>query len=239
MRQKNNMEILKMESRKKIYELIQKNPGLYFSEISRKLKIPKTTLAFHLNNLEKNELIASIYKDKNQRFFVKQNFGNLEKKLIHLLRKETTRNIILYIGWSICASQSELSRELEKSDKTIEKHLKKLLELGVIEPAPINNGVISSASKIRKIDRKPVGREILYRLASTPYPNLTFSTLIDKLFKQYRKSLAEDKTTRLILHGFKQLYAKKEIREILKVGNAYIENFEKAAYEVFPHPYHV
>ena len=238
MRQK-NIENFKLESRRKIYECIKENPGLHFSEISRKLNTPKTTLTFHLKNLEKNDLITSIYKDKNQRFFVKQSFGILEKKLIHFLRKETTRNIIFYIGWAIAASQSELSRELEKSNKTIEKHLKKLLEIGVIEPAPVTDGLISSCQTHRIIDRKPIGREVLYRLAKTPYPNLTFSKLIGELFNLYGKGLADDKTTRLLLDGFKDMKPDKVLTHTIKCGKHFIENIEKNAYDVFPHPYHV
>ena len=232
-------QILELETRRQIYELILKNPGLHFSEISRKLNIPKTTLTFHLDNLEKHGLIASIYEDKNSRFFVKQNFGNLEKKLIPILRKETPRNIILYIGWATCASQSELSRELEKSNKTIEKHLKKLLELGVIELVPIENGVMYTVKNISIIDRKPVGREVIYRLALTSDPNISFGDLMDNLFTLYGKGLVNDSNTRLILDGLHQLIPKKGLPKKVKSGKVIIEDLEKAAYDIFPHPYHV
>jgi len=232
-------EILKLETRRQIYQFILKNPGLHFSEISRKLKIPKTTLTFHLNNLKKHGLIASIFEDKNSRFFVKQNFGNLEKKLIHMLRKETPRNIVLYIGWTTCASQAELSRELERSHKTIEKHLKKLLELGVIEPVPIENGVMYTVKNASIIDRKPVGREIIYRLAASPRPDLTFGDLIDDLFTIYGKGLVNDVTTRLILDGVNLSFPNRVSPKKVKTGNALIEDVEKAVYDIFPHPYHV
>ena len=232
-------EILGLETRRKIYKFILKKPGLHFSEISRKLKIPKTTLNHHLNYLKKHGLITSIYEEKNSRFFVAQNFGNLEKKLIHLLRKETPRSIILYIGWNIFASQSELSRELEKSNKTIEKHLKKLLELGVIEPAPIKNGMVSTAIELRKTDCKPIGREVYYRLALSPYANLSFGTLIGELFDQYKNGLADDKNTKLILDGFKLIDRRKQMHYTMKIGKSYIENLEKIGYDIFPHPYHV
>jgi len=233
-------EILKLETRRRIYEFILKNPGLHFSGISRKLKIPKTTLTFHLNNLEKHGLITSIYEDRNSRFFVKQHFGNLEKKLIHLLRKETPRNIVLYIGWVTCASQVELSRELEKSNKTIEKHLKKLLELGVIEPVPIENGVMYTVKNMRIIDRKLVGREVIYRLALTSNPNISFGDLIGSLFTLYGKGLVNDSNTRLILDGLHQLRPKKGLLpKRIKTGKVILEDLEKAAYDIFPHPYHV
>jgi len=232
-------QILELETRRQIYEFILKNPGSHLSEISRKLKIPKTTLNYHLNNLKKRGLIASIFEDKNSRFFIKQRFGNLEKKFIHILRKETPRNIILFIGWNTCASQAELSRELERSHTTIEKHLKKLLELGIIESIPIENGSMYTVKNTRIIDRKPVGREIIYRLALTQNPSISFGDLMDDLFTIYGKGLVTDSNTRLILDGLHQMIPKKGLPKKAKTGNALIEEIEKAAYDIFPHPYHV
>lgn len=232
-------QILKLETRRQIYKLILKNPGLCLSEISRELKTPKSTLTFHLNKLEKHGLITSIYEEKNQRFFIKQNFGKLEKKFIHALRKETSRNIILYIGWVTCASQAELSRELEKANTTIDKHLKKLLELGIIEPAYIENGVMRTA-KNNKIIRKPVGREIIYRLALTPGSNMTFGDLLWNLFEVYGEGLTNDGDTGFILSGLHQLITpKKGIPKKVKTGKNIVDDVEMAFYGVFPHPYHV
>ena len=50
-------EILKLESRKLIYNYILEHPGLHFRELSRELKIPKSTLEYHLSYLKKLELI--------------------------------------------------------------------------------------------------------------------------------------------------------------------------------------
>jgi len=232
-------DILKLGIRRQIYKLILKNPGLHFSEISRKLDIPKSTLAFHLNNLEKYGLITSIYEEANSRFFAKYCFGNLEKKLIHILRKETPRNIILYIGWTTCASQAELGRELEKSHKTIGKHLKKLLELGVIEPAPIENGAIRTVKNKTIIDRKPVGREVIYRLAGTSNPDISVGDLISNLFTLYGKGLTNESNTRLILDAIHQSIPKKGLPKKIRAEKAIIENVEEALYEICPHPYHV
>jgi hypothetical protein len=156
-----------------------------------------------------------------------------------MLRKETPRNIILYIGWVTCASQSELSRELEKSNKTIEKHLKKLLEFGVIEPVPIGNRAKYTVKKMCIISRKPVGREVIYRLALTPDSNKSFGDLFDNLFTLYGKGLTNENNTRLILGGIHQLIPKKGLPKKTRTGKVIIEDLEKIGYDIFPHPYHV
>ena len=51
-------ELLKLKIRRQIYQFILKYPGFHFSEISRKLKIPKTTLNYHLSYLEKYGFIV-------------------------------------------------------------------------------------------------------------------------------------------------------------------------------------
>ena len=209
---------LELETRRRIHSFILKYPGLHFSELSRKLNVPKTTLNYHLSYLEKHGYIAVKSEDRCTRFYVTKNFGDLEKKLIHSLRQETPRNIILYIGWRVSASQAELSRELELAPKTIEKHLKKLLKLGIIEPAPVENGVMYAAHKNKCIiERIPVSREIVYRLARTSNLNVTIGALVDDLFTQYGKGLVNDDNTKLILDGFRLWCTNKTPPKIWKI----------------------
>ena len=47
--------IIKLKTRKLIYNYISNHPGLYFRELSRELKIPKSTLDYHLTFLKKLE----------------------------------------------------------------------------------------------------------------------------------------------------------------------------------------
>jgi len=233
-------EFLNLKIRRQIYQFILKYPGFHFSEISRKLNVPKTTLNYHLSYLEKHGFIGVKSEDRCTRFYVTENFGDLEKKLIHILRQETPRNIVLYIGWRLSASQAELSRELELAPKTIEKHLKKLLELGIIEPAPVENGVMYAAYKNKCIiERIPVGQEIVYRLARTSNLNVTIGALMDDLFTRYGKGLVNDDNTKLILDGFRLWCPNKTPPKRIRTSKALMEQLEERIYEIFPHPYHV
>ena len=54
-----NCNILELETRRKIYDFIQKFPGLHVREISRRLEIPFSTLQYHLRFLEKRELVKA------------------------------------------------------------------------------------------------------------------------------------------------------------------------------------
>ena len=223
-----------LEIRKRIYEYILIYPGLHKRELSRRLKIPKTTLSYHLSYLEKHNFIILKSEGRYKRYYVAKIFGNAEKKFINVIRQETPRNILLYIRWAVSASQIELSKELELSPKTIEKHLKKLVENAVIEIAPVENGVIYSSFKNRSIiDRIPVGREKIY-ISTRPA-----STLISNLFSSHKKGLVNDDTTKLVLDGLNILFHDRVPAEKIGTTDVILGRFEKKIYDIFPHPYHV
>jgi len=63
--------VLALNLRQDIFSQISKYPGIHFSELSRKSKIPKTTLTHHLKYLEKEDIIGSKEQGRYKRFFVK------------------------------------------------------------------------------------------------------------------------------------------------------------------------
>jgi len=158
--------VLDFNTRRKIYEAIFDNPGIHLRRLSRNINIPLTTLNYHLKVLKKNDLIIEDFYNKQTRFFISNNIGVKERKVINLLRHETPRNIILMLFHSLCLSNSEISEALEKHPNTIYFHLKKLLEFDVIEPAPeVDEGYVFILGKESKIlKRKHVCNEVVYRL---------------------------------------------------------------------------
>ena len=180
MTNKNN--ILKLQIRQNIYNYILKHPGLHLRELIRKLKIPEGTLRHHLNYMEKQRIIISNHKDRYTRYYVKFAIGSKEKKIIHFLRQDTPRNIILYLITILGASQIELSKQLEKHPTTIEFHIKKLLNAEIIVPCEVGNGgVYTTFENNCIIQRSPVGKEIIYTIKD---PGLIY-----KLF--YKKNYAK------------------------------------------------
>ena len=231
---------LKNELRKQIYQFIIEYPGLHKRELSRKLKIPKTTLTHHLRHLEKHGYIIVNSEDRFTRFYAVNHIGNLERKIINMLREKTSRNIILYIGWAYCASQVELSDELDISPNTIQVHLKRLIDAGIVEPTNVKDGVAHTVHIKPKIIEcgPPVGREKFYRLTKVPNGNTYVGFLIGELFSSYKKGLVTDEETMLILDLFKFMVplnkTKKRIKKVKNFGNP----IEEVVYSIFPHPYH-
>jgi len=143
--------ISNLETRKKIYNFILRCPGLHLRELSRELKIPITTLNYHLRHLEKRGFIEINPEKRYKRVYATKNIGIMSKKLIVAIRQKTALDILLYISLSFSASQAELSNELELSPTTIAKHLKRLVKLGIIEPTPVKEGVFCTSHKNKVI----------------------------------------------------------------------------------------
>ena len=158
-----NNNLLEFKTRRQIYQFISKNPGLHKRELSRMLKIPKTTLNYHLIYLEKRELITKKTELCYVRYYTKNKMGARERELISLFRNENIRHIIAVFFVQITTSEIELSDFLEKHPNTIKYYLKKLHDADVIIPAiKGENVMISPAGTI--IRRTAVGREIIYTL---------------------------------------------------------------------------
>jgi len=227
---------LESATRKRIYQFILKYPGLHKRELSRRLNIPKTTLNHHLDYLEKRGFIVVKPEGKYTRFYVANNVGNLEKKLIHILRQDTPCNIILYIATMACASQVELSKELELTSKTIGKHLKMLVDVGIIEPAIVDNGVVYTALEAENvIERTPIGKEVIYILAKKPNSDVNIGTLVGDLFILYEDGFVNDEIIKEIIEIFHIIFPdRKNYIKRIKTYDVTLKLVEKIMWDIFP-----
>lgn len=156
--------ILELKRRREIYEFISKNSGLHMRDISRKMNIPFTTLQYHLNYLEKKELIISKDDGKYIRYFISFEIGEKEKRILNSLRKTTVLHIILWFFIAQQCSQKDFSRFLEKHPATIGFHLRNMLHAGIIKQVSINNGIIYKDTLPNIIERPQVSSEKIYVL---------------------------------------------------------------------------
>jgi len=91
-------EFLELKTRKKIYKLISKNPGLHLSMIADLLNMRISLVEYHLSYLEKNELIVARKEQYYKRYYVKDRVGTRDKKVMALLRQEMPLRIVLFLA---------------------------------------------------------------------------------------------------------------------------------------------
>ena len=231
-----------LEIRRHIYDFISDNPGLHMREVSRRLSVPKTTLRYHLNYLKKRGLIKRKPEGRCIRYYVANKIGSTDKKILSILRKDTTRNIVLYLLFHVYSSQIDLSGSLEKHISTIEFHLKKLLELDIIKPVKICDGKVINDADSKVIDsklislyllREPVGNEIIYVLRDSSY--------IYNVIKSHEDILLNDDLSKELFYYFEYVLSVMSDRDPESIDdpkNAIESTLEKF-YKIFPHPYHV
>ncbi|WP_421077663.1 winged helix-turn-helix transcriptional regulator [Methanothermococcus sp. Ax23] len=127
------MDELCLESRKKIYNLIKKSPGIHFREIEKRLNMAVGSLQYHLHYLEKRNIIRSEHYGDYVRYFPKDcQLDDTDKKILSFLRRKTSRHILLYL-LEKPANHKEISENIGLSPSTISWHLNKLVEAGIVE----------------------------------------------------------------------------------------------------------
>lgn len=80
-----------------IEQIISENPGIHFREIQRKSGAAVGQVEYHIYQLERMEKI-SIKKDgKLKRYFLLDNTGFNDRKILYFLRNKFARDIIYYL----------------------------------------------------------------------------------------------------------------------------------------------
>jgi predicted transcriptional regulator len=140
--------ILKLNTRQVIYNFISKNPGMHLSELFRRIGIPKTTLLYYIRHLEKLELIKEVNKECYKMIFVSHKMSIQNKKLLNLLRQRIPIRIYIHMLYNFVCSRIQLSKELELPPVTVKYYLKKMLEIGLIDKAEMENGIVYHKPKL-------------------------------------------------------------------------------------------
>lgn len=117
----------------KLYVCIELNPGLYFSEIVRNTGINKGTTYYHLDLLEKQNMIES-YKAFGRKLFFKKGWSHNEKHkaMMAASKNPVGEQIIVKIQSGRCKTNGDLKREMGVSAATMSWYIKRMKELGIV-----------------------------------------------------------------------------------------------------------
>ncbi len=131
--------VLDLESRRRIYEAIEKNPGIHFRELLKMLNINTGELQYHLGVLIKNNLISEREVNNMKVYFPTKMPNQRMKDVLPYLRNSITKAIIINIAMNPGISQKELYNNIKASNKTIASNILKLKERKIIKEECINN----------------------------------------------------------------------------------------------------
>ncbi len=125
-------EVLGLERRRKVYQLIRSHPGLHMRELERRLPISLGDLRYHLDYLEREGLISSKSDGFRKAYFSVRGFSVLDRDLLALLRQRSPRRIILHLLAHGEAASEDLQQAVALSRSTISFHLRKLTDAGLV-----------------------------------------------------------------------------------------------------------
>jgi len=114
------------ELQQKLLLFIGENPGIRYRELLRLINSSNGVLSYHINKLEKMELVNVDRKSRITRFFPR-NISNEIMALLAILRNQTSYEIMKLLYESGPVSQSEIVKYTRKSASTISWYIKKLL----------------------------------------------------------------------------------------------------------------
>jgi len=121
-----------LETRKKIYRLIEQNPGLNLSTIAEMLSLDFQLVDYHTRYFEKHDLITIVKESGFKRYYVKGSVGVFEQKLFDVLRQEIPLKIVLFLLKNPSAKYQEILAAFDISKSTLSYHLKKLVKNKIV-----------------------------------------------------------------------------------------------------------
>ena len=108
-------ELLELETRRKIYELVSRNPGLHLSKIAKLLKMRISLVEYHLLFLEKHHAIRGIKESGYTRYYIEGVIGTSDKKFLSLLRQEIPLRVVLFLLKNDNSQHKEIIKNVDVS----------------------------------------------------------------------------------------------------------------------------
>lgn len=169
-----NEKILELEIRNKIFIFIQKYPGSHLREIERITKIPYSTLKYHLNYLNKHNLIIEKQEKGNNKYYSKT-IKSDDINIIGLLKQKNIRKILIYLVSYKEGSYKELENFTNLAPSTIIWYIKKLLNKEIVEKIHKEKKLIYKI----KSDKENITRILI------TYKESFFDSLLDKVIETW------------------------------------------------------
>jgi predicted transcriptional regulator len=133
-------DVLELETRRSIFDIVQDNPGLHMREIARRCELKLSLVEYHIRTLVNNDLLVSVKEDGYRRFYISGDVKNgriglslKQKRMLHVLRQVVPLNVIAILLEKRMCQHKEILGELDISASTLSYHLSKMRGVGIVE----------------------------------------------------------------------------------------------------------
>lgn len=135
-------DILKNETRKKIYEFICKNSTVYFHQIMKGLDLPTHSVIWHVNFLHLFNFInrVKIEKHYNHYIYFNKNLDSQQARIMYFTNNKKCKQIIEHLkNENEGCTKTQLSKELGMHPNTIKKYINELEVLNIVSKKRSSN----------------------------------------------------------------------------------------------------
>ena len=126
--------LLTLSRRKMIFQHISRYPGTYIREMEKTLSLSLGDLQYHLQQLEKAELLSSHIEGRRKRYFIKTEVNYFDREILSFIKMRTPRRIIIFLLLHPESSFKEILSEFRFTKGALSFHLKKLVNANIVIP---------------------------------------------------------------------------------------------------------
>ncbi len=155
-------ELLELETRRDIYNLVYTRPGLHLREIQRQLGMHVNLVEYHIHQLIASELVVSVHQGGYSRFFPAQAPGSdrqvdrltsQEKRVLGMMRQPMPLRIMVYLLATGNPPHKDICEHLGCAPSTLTYHMKKMVRGQIVVQTTAGEGKGYHLSDRRSVAR--------------------------------------------------------------------------------------
>ncbi len=129
-------DLLDLEARKRIVELIGRSPGLHMRALAEQLEMAVSTLEYHCYQLQRHGHVTTREEGGYKAYYPAEGIDRRDKNILYLVRQEMPRRVCAHLLLHPGATPKDVRTELGCSAPTLSFHLKKMLHAGLLREEP-------------------------------------------------------------------------------------------------------
>ena len=126
--------MMELDSRKRIFQHIQKVPGIHLRKLQKDLNMPLGTLEYHLRQMERHEFISTLREGRYKAHFVRNAHDPTDRRYFYYLRRDMPRRIVRELLDDYEVTRAKLLDRLPIRSSTLSHHLRKLVQGQIVQP---------------------------------------------------------------------------------------------------------
>jgi predicted transcriptional regulator len=118
--------------RDRIQRYVDAHPGVHFNELTRELDLATGQVQYHLKKLRRADDVVAEPLYGRTHYYTPE-YGDWERGAIAVLRRETARDVLLYLIDEGPSAPDRVASDLDVARSTLEWHLNHLTEQDLVE----------------------------------------------------------------------------------------------------------